>query len=93
MTLHSTATHILHHNALMALIRLAPPAPNNQELPPPDTWVKTRQLADALGISIYKARRIMHDLTAHDLAIVSSGTINKSLHWYPQNIPSSLRSS
>ncbi|WP_447889704.1 FaeA/PapI family transcriptional regulator [Serratia fonticola] len=59
-------------------------------IPPPDTWVKTRQISDALNISIYKARQLLLDLVKLDLVIVSDGPIKNSLRWYPQNNPASV---
>ncbi|MBH1930451.1 FaeA/PapI family transcriptional regulator [Serratia rubidaea] len=46
-------------------------------------WPSTRQLADALGISIYKARHMLLEMANHNLVLVARQGKHHALHWYP----------
>lgn len=71
---------------LMTLFQLAPPM--NDGIPPlPEYWPTTRQIANALNISIYQARYGLLSLVALGRVIVSDNMINNSLRWYPYDFP------
>ncbi|CAI0993536.1 TPA: FaeA/PapI family transcriptional regulator [Serratia fonticola] len=75
----------------MTLLALTHSRVNGPVVPPQDTWATTRQISDALDISIYQARLILLDLVKYDLVLVSDGRLNKSLRWYPLASSHSLR--
>lgn len=80
-----STTHVknlLHNETLTYLIRLAPPV-DGGTLPPQREWPSTRQVADAQGISIYKARSILLDLVYAQRVAVSDRSQGKTLRWYP----------
>lgn len=78
----SPPRNILYLDVLQTLKRLAP-FTNNDITPTPGTWPTTRQIANAHGISIYKARLVLLELVRQGHVIVSDGAINNSLRWYP----------
>ncbi|OJT44265.1 FaeA/PapI family transcriptional regulator [Serratia plymuthica] len=75
----------LYQDVLMTLVTLTPRPLEGHVLPSQDTWVKTRQIADAHNISIYRARLLLLGLVEIGLAIVSDGPVKKSLRWYPHS--------
>lgn len=78
----------LQHALLIALQQSAPPVTSNR-LPPQASWPSTRQLAMAVGIGIYRARYLLLNMVRKNHVIVSDGSINNSLRWFPleKNIP------
>jgi hypothetical protein len=46
-------------------------------------WPSTRQLADALGISIYKTRHLLLDMASQNLVMVTRRGGHQILHWHP----------
>lgn len=75
----------------MTLLALTHSRVNATVVPPQDTWATTRQISDALDISIYQARLILLDLVKYDLVLVSDRRLNKSLRWYPHASAHNLR--
>lgn len=75
----------------MMLLALTRCQVNGPVIPPQDTWATTRQISNALDISIYQARLILLDLVKYDLVLVSDRRLNKSLRWYPHASAYSLR--
>ncbi|MEG7436082.1 hypothetical protein V6E04_18645, partial [Serratia marcescens] len=45
--------------------------------------LSTRQLANAVNVGVYRARRLLLDLVSRKKVIVTDGSINNSLRWYP----------
>lgn len=89
MTIHATpvctSQYLLYRDVLMTLRTLTPHRSRGEGIPPPETWVKTRQISDAHNLSIYKARLLLLDLVQLGLVIMSDGLVNNSLRWYPQS--------
>lgn len=92
-TIVSSMQYPLYRDVLMTLLALTSPLHDCYSLPPPESWVSTRQIADANNISIYKARLLLLVLVDLELVMVSDGPINKSLRWYPKNNKASLHGS
>ncbi|WP_346825467.1 hypothetical protein [Serratia inhibens] len=72
----------LQQHLLQTLDMLSPPI-RGAQLPPPAEWPSTRQLAEPNDINIYKARVLLLNLVDSGKILVTKGTINKSLRWYP----------
>lgn len=77
----------LYRDVLMTLLTLTPGSPESYSTQPYDTWVTTRQIADAHDLTIYQARMLLLKLAEHGLVHVSDGPIKKSLRWYPLHNP------
>ncbi|WP_167507656.1 hypothetical protein [Rahnella variigena] len=73
----------LYLEVSIKLITLTHSLRNGKDVPPQDAWATTRQISDALDISIYKARLILLDLVKLDLVLVSDRQLRNSLRWYP----------
>lgn len=76
---------LLKKRLLYALQLLSPPLERYNHCPPQTEWPSTRQLADPLDISIYKARIILLDMVKEGEVVVSTQPINNSLRWYPSH--------
>ncbi|BEO21315.1 hypothetical protein SMQC19_46620 (plasmid) [Serratia marcescens] len=72
----------LQKKTLMILCRLAPFQDNIDILPSHLQWPTTRQLADEIGISIYKMRHLLLEMRAQGL-VLGHKSNNKTLHWFP----------
>lgn len=86
-----TSRYLLYQEVLMTLLALTHSRVNGRVVPPQETWATTRQISDALDISIYQARLILLDLVKYELVLVSDRSVSKSLRWYPHARTQSLR--
>ncbi|MCQ4054435.1 FaeA/PapI family transcriptional regulator [Aeromonas sp. SG16] len=50
----------------------------------PSKWVKTREVADVCGMSIYSTRIYLLDLVKEGKVICSDSIKNNSLWWHPK---------
>lgn len=73
----------LQHDLLQTLFAQSPRKCPVAGLPPQQQWLSTRQLANAINVGVYRARRLLLDLVARQKVIVTDGSINNSLRWYP----------
>jgi len=73
----------LKRNILMALVTQSPRPYHITDLPPQHLWLTTRELADAIDVDIYQARRLLISLVDDGKLLVTDGVINNSLRWYP----------
>ncbi|NIA32876.1 hypothetical protein G4234_03975 [Serratia marcescens] len=73
----------LQHDLLQTLFAQSPRQCPVAGLPPQQQWLSTRQLANAVNVGVYRARRLLLDLVARQEVIVTDGSINNSLRWYP----------
>lgn len=80
----------LYQAVLKTLLSLTRNPADGSVIPAPCTWVTTRQISNALDISIYQARLILLELVKHELVLVSNGRVNNSLRWYPHARAQSL---
>jgi len=70
-------------NILMALLTQSPRPYHITDLPPQHLWLTTRELANAIDVDIYQARRLLTSLVDDGKLLVTDGVINNSLRWYP----------
>lgn len=73
----------LQHDLLQTLFAQSPRKCPIGGLPPQQQWLSTRQLANAVNVGVYRARRLLLDLVSRKKVIVTDGSINNSLRWYP----------
>lgn len=83
MTLKQKETLQLQQNLLITLLTQSPQPSVTRELPPHHLWMSTRQLANAVDIDVYRARRLLLDMVTHQKVLVTDRAIKNSLRWYP----------
>lgn len=71
------------------LINLSP-ARSGEVIPTSDSWVTSRQISDAMNISIYRTRLLLLNLVECNQVMVSKGEVDKFLRWYPINTPAHM---
>ncbi|ALL40420.2 hypothetical protein AR325_25675 (plasmid) [Serratia marcescens] len=73
----------LQQQQLLSLLRECASA-SMERIPPDTEWLTTRQLADALGLSIYKTRHLLLDLVSqgHVVAINHGHGARNGWRWY-----------
>ncbi|MBH3136624.1 hypothetical protein I5M99_07265 [Serratia marcescens] len=73
----------LQHDLLQTLFAQSPRQCPDTGLPPQHLWLSTRQLANAVNVGVYRARLLLLELVAKQKVLVTDGSINNSLRWYP----------